>query len=228
MALTLISGISQAAIPKTEADEQKFNEIMSGRLVDCSSFKQSATPTLYFETIGPKALVNSTATQLSLQMKVVYYRCHTMADGDNGFTVVDPKSPYQYELEQIDGTLTTIKVKGQQYRFSAMTGKQKDSTDIKKGISGRVESDGLLNFVRLDLPIDQILTESQRAKLMSGNSINVNVRVVGALSTEYKIGTESQGATGFVPGTALDWKVKLSRNKGLLDAEVLKIQASSL
>lgn len=226
--LLLASSFSWAAIPNSGADEDKFKEILNGRLIDCSSFKQSANPTLYFETIGPKALINSSATQLSLQMKVVYYRCHATADGDNGFTVVEPKTPYQYDLEQIDGTTTTIKVKGQQYRFSAMIGKNHESTDIKKGVPARVESDGLLNLVRLDLPLDKILAVEQLEALKRGKSTAIDIRVIGALSTDYKIGSESQGATGFVPGTALNWKIKLSGAKRNLEAEVVKIQSSAL
>lgn len=226
--VTLFTSVSWGAIPMSGSDEDKFKDIMSGRLIDCSSFRQTANPTLYFETIGPKALVNDSSTQLSLQMKVVYYRCQESPNGENTFSVVDPKTPYQYDLEQFDGSISTIKVNKQQYRFSAMLGKTTESNDIKQGVPARVDTDGLLNLVRLDLPLEKLLNAKQKLALQRGDDVDLNVRVVGALSTDYRIGNQSSGETGFVPGTALRWKIKLQGGRKAIKAEFIQLKSDKL
>lgn len=219
---------SGAAISNTGADAEKFNEIISGRGIDCSSFRPSVNPTLYFETIGPKAIINNSSTQLSLQMKLVYYRCLPGSDGEITFSAVDPKTPYQYEFEQFDGSTTSIKVNEQRYRFSAMIGNDSRSSNLKKGLPARVETDGLLNLVRFDLPLEKLLSSAQKNLLKRGEEIDLSVRVISGLSTNYRIGSQVKEESGFSPGTTLHWKVKLTNGQKNLKAELIKLESSQL
>lgn len=216
-----------ALADSNSSDEFKIKEIIDGKRNNCSTYEPSLTPALNFETVGPKVLLNPTDTQISLQMKVVYYRCHKGADGENTFTVVDPKSPYQYDVEQFDGTASTVKVNSQKYRFSAMLGFQ-GSNDVKKGLPARVETEGLIHNLRFDLPLVKLLSASQRSSLKAGGDVEVSIRVLSALSTDYKIGTQTQGDTGFIPGTTIIWDIKLSMQKKTLKAELLKVRSTLL
>ncbi len=225
--VSLFSVVVSASNLNTDSDDFKIKEIMDGRRINCSSYEPSLTPTLNFETVGPKALVNATSTQVSLQMKVIYYRCHKGTGGEATFTVVDPKSSYQYDVEQFDGTTSTVKVTRQQYRFSAMPGSS-DSTDVKNGLPARIETNGLIHNVRFDLPLEKLLSSPQRTTLKTGGEVSLSVKVISALSTEYKIGSQTQGDTGFIPGTSIIWEIKLSMDKKVLKADLLKIRSTML
>jgi hypothetical protein len=225
--VSLFSTVVCAANSVTDSDDFKIKEIMDGRRINCSSYEPSLTPTLNFETVGPKATVNATSTQVSLQMKVIYYRCNKGTDSETTFAVVDPKSPYQYDVEQFDGTTSTVKVNSQQYRFSSIPGTSY-STDVKKGLPARIEIDGLIHNVRFDIPLEKLLSSPQRATLKSGGEVSLSIKVISALSTDYKIGAQTRGDTGFIPGTSLIWELKLSMDKKALKAELLKIRTTML
>lgn len=227
-AVGLFASLASADIPKESGDEIKLNDIISGRSADCSSFRPSLNPTLNFETYGPKVSLNESSSQLSLQMKVIYYRCQPSAEGEATATPVNPKEPYQYTVEQFDGTSSTVKVRNQKFRFSAMLEKQKSSKNISQGLAARVETDNLINLVRFDIPLKRLLTENDQSALNRGKSVDVSVRLLGALATEYRIGEQTQGQTGFRPVNEFQWKVKLSKEKKGLSAEHINLQGSPL
>jgi hypothetical protein len=223
IAMTLIVPLAQGAIPMPKADEDKYREVLSGHAIDCYFFKPSLSPTLYFEAIGPQAVLSGNSKQISLQMKVVYYRCHVSSDGHFSYTVVDPKSPYQYEVVQSDGSLTTIKVLSQKHQFTAVLGDNNELASSKKGLAPRRETEGLLNFVQFELTIDKVLSVRQQAMRALGNPVFLYVRVFGAFSSVYKIGSEPRLDTGFIPATTHLWSIKLSGPSDATKAELLSI-----
>lgn len=209
------------------SDDPKVREILDGTRVNCSGFEPSLNPTLNFETASPTVIVNESQQQISLQMKVVYYRCSKTEDGETSFNLVDPADPYQYDVEQFDGSKSTIKVNGQQFRFSAMIDNP-ESSDVKKGTPARNERNGLVNNIRFDLPLSKVLNNSQRQSLKSGREIRLELKMIGALSTEYKVGDQTQGSSGFTPTTSFTWELKLLQNKKDLKAELLRVRSNSL
>ena len=57
------------------ADEGKrIDEIIKGERTNCSSVEEEGmTPTLSFETIGPRVSIDDSSTNLNLQMKIIYF-----------------------------------------------------------------------------------------------------------------------------------------------------------
>lgn len=225
VAMTLFVSLAQGAIPMPKSDEEKYKKILSGHAIDCSFFKPSRSPSLYFEAIGPQAILSGNLKQISLQMKVVYYRCQISSNGQFSYTVVDPKTPHQYELEQLDGSFVTIKVLSQKHRFSAMVERSSESVGSMKGFAPRTETEGLLNFFQFDLIIDKVLSVRQQAMRALGNPVLLHIRVVGSLSTVYEIGSDPQSNTGFFPVTTELWTIKLSGPAEATMAELLSIKS---
>ena len=209
------------------SDDPKVREILDGTRVNCSGYEPNINPTLNFETASPMVIVNETQSQVSLQMKVVYYRCIKADDGETSFKIADPSEPYQYEVEQFDGSKTLIKVNGQQFRFSAMLDNPM-STDVKSGIPARNDKAGMVNNIRFDLPLGKILNASQRQSLKSGKEVSLVIKMIGALSTDFKIGDQTQGSSGFTPTTSFSWELKLSEVKKGLKVELVRVKSNSL
>ena len=146
--VTLFSTFQVASGKNTIDEDLKLKELLDGKRISCHSFKPSLAPSISFETLNTKALINNSSSQLSLQMKVIYYRCLKVSEDETTFTIVDLKSPYQYDVAQFDGTVTTIKVKSQQLRFSAFVN-DNSTLDIKKGIPARIEANGYSRLVTI-------------------------------------------------------------------------------
>jgi hypothetical protein len=212
---------------ETRLEQLKIREVIEGHRVTCSNFEPALMPTLNFETVGSRVLLNPSATQVSIQMNIVYFRCQKDAMGDSNFTLVNPTTPYHYQVEQFDGTTTSVKVSSQQYRFTAAIANSQ-SYELRKGVSARVDSNGQIYNIRFDFPIDQLLNASQRQLLMKGSVIPISLRVTSALSTNYRIGAQTQEETGFRPTTAIEWEFKLLKNRGVLKAEIVKVRSRAL
>jgi hypothetical protein len=224
-AACLFSAAAYGAEMGDTSDSSQLAERLRGRGVNCNAIEPGLTPTLNFETMSTAAGINRSGTILSLYFDTLYYRCLRGEDGDVQLSIVRPNDPYQYEVEQFDGTKTVVKVNSQQNRFSAMI-KDPRATDITKGIPARVETDGLLYKIHLDLPINQLLSAKDLRALQHGNTIMTSVRVLSALSMDYRIGTQTQGDTGFIAGTKMTWELKLSKAQNQVKVVLVRVRTN--
>lgn len=225
-AVCLFTAPTLAAISYTTEDNQKLQELLGGHRVTCTSIKPEITPTLNYEILNPKVTTNSSQTQLSLHTKIVYYRCLKDSADEATFSVVDPSLPYQYDVEQFDGSTTTIKVNSQKYRFTAHPFGV--SPKMGKGVIGRSETDGLIHHLHFDLPLAKLLSARQKSLLDGGQEIPVTVRVESALSTDYRIGAQTKGNTGFAPATSMVWELTVKKKHGSVKAKLVKVHSTLL
>jgi hypothetical protein len=74
-----------------------------------------------------------------------------------------------------------------------------------------------------------LITADQKKNLKRGKAIQLSIRMLGALSTEYSVDSQSYDESGFKPVNNFFWNVKLTTNaSGDIKAELLKLEASNL
>lgn len=220
---------SHSLVAATGEEALSLEKILENRHVNCIGFKPSLQPRLNFETIAPKVLLNKTETQVSLHLTAVYYRCEQGLDGEGQFKIAVPSEPYQYEVEQLDGTLTSVKVNQQRYRFSALVGAMKNVLpDITKGLPARVETQGLSEYLRFDIPMSELLDARQRLALRQGKTLQIPIKVISAISTDYRVGQQTQGSTEFVPATAMNWLVSFKVKNRHIEVNLDKVSRTTL
>lgn len=206
------------------SDEGKrIDEIIKGERSSCSTAPdQGMTPTLLFETLSPKVAVNETASLLTLQMKIIYYRCiKNTPNGSAQFTVTNPNLPYQYNVEQLDGSSSTIKVNNQSHRFNVKL----KSTQLESGYPQQIGSSGNVHLIQLNIPIKKLLTPSQEIKLRNGSELDISIPVVSEISTDYSINSQTKDKTNFLPGTIFNWNLTLSmKSKNSIAVELKSIK----
>ncbi len=207
---------------KNLTDESILKLVESRRSANCEGFKPTLKPNLSFESVATDASVDKNTNSITLNMKIVYFRCSLNSTDEGIITLVNPKDPYQYEVTQFDDSVTPVKVLNQEYRFSAML-KPKDGNDIKKGIPAHYDTNGLIQDVYFNIKISDLLTKIQIRDLSRGKEIKVKVRTVGALSTTYKIGSQTDDTTGFQPQIAVNWDLRFSTDKKGIKVEADKI-----
>lgn len=204
-------------------EQKKIAEFTEGKRVNCDSFEPKMTPSLNFETFSPKVLVNADSSYISLQLKIIYYRCQKKLSTDTPtFTLVsDPNTPYDYVVEQFDGSTNNVFVKGHKHRLKALLAGKGDN---ETSILSKEEHEGNIYNFRLNLPIDKLLSSGQKIQLRNGTNIKVTIPIISELSTDYKVNTQTQGSTDFEPGTQFRWEIEFSQSKqNKIQAELIKI-----
>lgn len=206
------------------SDEGKrIDEIIKGERTNCSTAPdQGMTPTLLFETLSPKVTVNENASLLTIQMKIIYYRCiKNTPNGSAQFTVTNPNLPYQYNVEQLDGSSSTIKVNNQSHRFNVKL----KSAKLEPGYPQQIGSSGNVHQILLNIPIKKLLTPSQEIKLRNGSELNISVPIVSEISTDYSINSQTKDKTNFTPGSIFNWNMTLSmKGKKSINVELKSIK----
>ncbi len=206
------------------SDEGKrIDEIIKGERTNCSTAPdQGMTPTLLFETISPKATVNESASILTLQMKIIYYRCIKNApNAAFQFTVTNPNLPYQYNVEQLDGSSSTIKINNQAHRFNLKLKNAK----LEPGYPQQIGNSGNIHLIQINIPIKKFLTPSQEVKLRNGSELDISIPVVSEISTDYSINSQTKDKTNFTPGTIFYWNLTLSmKSKNSIAVELKSIK----
>lgn len=206
------------------SDEGKrIDEIIKGERTNCATAPdQGMTPTLSFETLSPKATVNDAATMLTLQMKIIYYRCLKNSSSTAAqFSVANPNTSYQYNVEQLDGSSSTIKVNSQSHRFNVKLKNAK----LEPGYPQPIGSSGNVHLIQLNIPMKKLLTPSQEIKLRNGSEIDITVPMVSEISTDYVINSQTKDKTNFIPGLTFNWNLTLSmKGKNSIHAELKSIK----
>jgi len=205
------------------ADEGKrIDEILKGERSNCSTVDQGMTPLLLFETLSPKVLVNDNATTLTLQMKIIYYRCIKNKGSDSStFSVADPSVPYKYTVMQFDGTSNTIQVNTQVHRLSV----QLKNAKVEPGYPQKIGLSGNVNSIQVTFPIKKVLSPSQEIKLRNGSEIIISVPLVSETSMDYVIDSQTKTQSPFTPGSIFTWNIKLSmKGKKSIKAELESIK----
>jgi hypothetical protein len=205
------------------SDEGKrIDEIIKGERTHCASVDQGLTPTLLFETLSPKVLINEDSLSLTLQMKIIYYRCIKSATSDTPtFAISEPNDPYNYTIEQLDGTTTTIQVKKQTHRFMI----KYKNLNLDAGYPQKIGNSGNVHLIQTTIPIKKLLTPSQEIKLRNGSEINVTIPVVSEVSADYAIEKQTKSNTDFTPGNTFNWNINLTMNgKKSLKAVLISIK----
>ncbi len=216
--------VSPVLAQENPADEGKrIDEIIKGERTNCNHVAdQGMTPTLLFETLSPKMTVNEPASILSLQMKIIYYRCIKKNPSDSPeFMVASPSTPYKYTVEQLDGSANTINVNHQAHRFNIKF----KSLTLEPGYPQKIGSTGNVHLIQLDIPLKKLLTPSQEIQLRNGSELNLSLPVVSEVSTDYAIGTQTKSNTGFAAGSTFTWNFKLSmKGKKTMKVELQNIK----
>jgi hypothetical protein len=139
--------------------------------------------------------------------------------------VVEPNAPYKYEVEQLDGTLRTVKVINHHYRFVTRLAKAKARLTANT-FAARAETKAQVHQLRFDMPVAQILNKHEIQTLKSGRPVSVSLETQSALAMEYSIGEQTRDRTGFQPSTSFLWELRLHTERGQLKAIIEKITAS--
>lgn len=203
-------------------DDFKLTSILEQRQINCNDFEPNLSPSLNFETLEPIAKFNETKNQVSLYIPIVYYRCELGLLQEGELKIVDPSKPYQYDVEQLDGTKITVQVDKQGYSFRAQL------DDGSKGLPARVNRSGLVENIQFDIPLEKLLSRSQRQNLKNGSKILTKVKVIASLAMDYQIGDSTKDSTGLVPKFVATWTVKFTKEHGQLKVFLQQASLSRL
>lgn len=221
---TLFLNSTSLQAQENGADEGKrIDEIIKGERTNCGTAPdQGMTPTLLFETLSPKVTLNEAATILTFQMKIIYYRClKNSSSATAQFSVANPNTSYQYNVEQLDGSLSTIKVNSQSHRFNVKLRNAK----LEPGYPQSIGSSGNVYSIQLNIPMKKLLTPSQEIKLRNGSEVDITVPMVSEISTDYVINSQTKDKTNFTPGITFNWNLTLSmQGKNSIRAELKSIK----
>jgi hypothetical protein len=221
--MTFLTSVSILAQDNGSDEGKRIDEIIKGERTNCTTAPdQGMTPTLLFETLSPKVTVNETASLLTIQMKIIYYRyLKNTPNGSAQFTVTNPNLPYQYNVEQLDGSSSTIKVNNQSHRFNIKL----KSAKLEPGYPQQIGSSGNVHLIQLNIPIKKLLTPSQEIKLRNGSELDISIPVMSEISTDYAINSQTKDKTNFTPGTLFNWNITLSmKGKNSIKAELKSIK----
>ncbi len=224
--ITLILLLVSAAFGSSNAsDQKKIDEIINGQRSSCDNFEQKLSPTLNFETFSPNVLINESSTQLSLQIKLIYYRCQKKAGADAAeFTVVDdPTQSYQYSVEKLDGSTSNVQVKTHKHRLQAQVGSLKGG--LHDSFTSKIVKERNYFLAKINIPLNKVMTKGEMIKLRNGSKINVSIPTISELSTDYTVDTHIKDSTGFEPGSAMTWEIEFTMpKKGVVAAKIIKIK----
>lgn len=217
--------VSLAFGATSSSEQRKIDEIFNGQRSNCENFEHKLSPTLNFETLSPSVFSNENSSQISLQIKLIYYRCLKKINAENAeFVIVDDLSQnYQYNVTQLDGTINLVKVKNHKHRFKAKIGNLKGNQQSE--ITSKMEKEGKVYLSKINIPLSQLLSEGEKIRMRNGSKINVSIPIVSELSTEYSVDSHINDSTGFEPGSIMTWDLELTLlKKEKISVRLLKVR----